>query len=107
MVDLKRVSATCEPYVQGSPMRLTAGIDAYFTSLKQPVPTPVDDQARDSIGKLLKQHAAYICSEKLTKQHQKYMKAAELYMTEKPAQWPDAPWIDFPQWCPDPACSGY
>ncbi|THV21287.1 hypothetical protein [Peteryoungia ipomoeae] len=107
MVELKRTSATCDRYVQGSPLSLMTGIDAYFTALKQPVPAPVDEKTRDSIGKLIKQHAAYICSTKLVKAQNNYMRAAAAYMDKKPAQWPDAPWIEFPQWCQDPACAEY
>jgi len=107
MVELKRTGATCEPYVRGSPLTVMAGIDAYFLALKQPVPDTVDQRARDSIGKLIKQHAAYICSTKLVKAQNNYVRAAASYMESKPAEWPDAPWIDFPQWCEDPACADY
>lgn len=107
MVELKRTGATCEPYVRGSPLTVMAGIDAYFAALKQPVPNTVDERTRDSIGKLIKQHAAYICSTKLAKAQNNYISAAALYMKDKPAEWPDAPWIDFPQWCQDPACADY
>lgn len=107
MVELKRTGATCEPYVRGSPLSLMAGIDAYFVALKQPVPNPVDERSKDSIGKLIKQHAAYICSTKLVKAQNNYINAAGSYVDNKPAEWPDAPWIDFPQWCQDPACAEY
>ncbi|MFL0695088.1 MAG: hypothetical protein ACJLUP_24375 [Agrobacterium tumefaciens] len=107
MVELKRTGATCETYVRGSPESLMTGIDAYFTALNQPVPNTVDQNAKDSIGKLIKQHAAYICSTKLVKAQNNYIRAAASYMETKPAQWPDAPWIDFPQWCEDPACADY
>lgn len=107
MVELKRTGATCETYVRGSPESVMTGIDAYFTALNQPVPNTVDQNAKDSIGKLIKQHAAYICSTKLVKAQNNYIRAAASYMETKPAQWPDAPWIDFPQWCEDPACADY
>jgi hypothetical protein len=107
MVELKRTGATCDAYVQGSPLSLMASIDAYFVALKQPIPNPVDERTRDSIGKLIKQHAAYICSTKLVKAQNNYIRAAASYMDSKPAEWPDAPWIDFPQWCQDPACAEY
>lgn len=107
MVELKRTGATCENYVRGSPESVMTGIDVYFTALNQPVPNTVDQNAKDSIGKLIKQHAAYICSTKLVKAQNNYIRAAASYMETKPAQWPDAPWIDFPQWCEDPACADY
>ncbi|MFN7023645.1 MAG: hypothetical protein ACK4QP_03830 [Pseudorhizobium sp.] len=107
MVELKRTGATCETYVRGSPLSVMAGIDAYFQTLKQPVPEPVDQRTKDSIGKLIKQHAAYICSTKLVKAQNNYMRSAAAYMEAKPAKWPDAPWMDFPQWCQDPACAEY
>lgn len=107
MVELKRTGATCENYVQGSPLTVMAGIDAYFAALKQPLPNSVDQRTKDSIGKLIKQHAAYICSTKLVKAQNNYIRAAASYMESKPAEWPDAPWIDFPQWCQDPACAEY
>lgn len=107
MVELKRTGATCENYVQGSPLTVMAGIDAYFAALKQPAPNSVDQRTKDSIGKLIKQHAAYICSTKLVKAQNNYIRAAASYMESKPAEWPDAPWIDFPQWCQDPACAEY
>jgi galactitol-specific phosphotransferase system IIB component len=107
MVELKRTGATCESYVRGSPMSVTSSIDAYFATLNQPVPNTVDQRSKDSIGKLIKQHAAYVCSTKLVKAQDNYLRAAASYMETKPAQWPDAPWIDFPQWCQDPACADY
>lgn len=107
MVELKRTGATCENYVQGSPLTVMAGIDAYFAALKQPLDNSVDQRTKDSIGKLIKQHAAYICSTKLVKAQNNYIRAAASYMESKPAEWPDAPWIDFPQWCQDPACAEY
>lgn len=107
MVELKRTGATCETYVRGSPQSVMTGIDAYFTALNQPVPDTVDQGAKDSIGKLIKQHAAYICSTKLVKAQNNYLRAAAFYMETKPARWPDAPWIEFPQWCQDPACADY
>ena len=107
MVELKRAGATCETVVQGSPLTVMSGIDAYFLALKQPVPNSIDQRAKDSIGKLIKQHAAYICSTKLVKAQNNYIRAAATYMESKPAEWPDAPWIDFPQWCQDPACAEY
>lgn len=107
MVELKRTGATCETYVRGSPQSVMTGIDAYFTALNQPVPNTVDQDAKDSIGKLIKQHAAYICSTKLVKAQNSYLRAAASYMETKPTQWPDAPWIEFPQWCQDPACADY
>lgn len=107
MVELKRTGATCETYVRGSPQSVMTGIDAYFTALNQPVPNTVDQDAKDGIGKLIKQHAAYICSTKLVKAQNNYLRAAASYMETKPTQWPDAPWIEFPQWCQDPACADY
>ncbi|MBC2774381.1 hypothetical protein H6M51_16060 [Rhizobium sp. AQ_MP] len=107
MVELKRTGATCEPYVRGSPLTVMSGIDAYFTTLNQPVPNTVDQRTKDSIGKLIKQHAAYICSTKLEKAQTNYLRAAAAYMQTKQEKWPDAPWIEFPQWCQDPACADY
>ena len=107
MVELKRTGSVCEPYLNGSPLQTMTGIDAFFTALNQPVPSPRDKAAEARVGQLVKQHAAYICSQKLLKAQNQYIKAAKLYMAQKSANWPDAPSIIFPQWCRDAACSDY
>ncbi len=107
MVELKRTGSVCEPYLQGSPLSAMAGIDAFFSALNQPVPNPTNKAEEQRVGQLVKQHAAYVCTQKLLKSQNQYMNAAKLYMETKSANWPDAPPIIFPQWCTDPACSGY
>jgi hypothetical protein len=107
MVELKKTGSVCEPYLKSSPLDAMTGIDVFFTALNQPVPNPRDKAAQARLGQLIKQHAAYICSQKLLTAHNQYMNAAKLYMARKSAGWPDAPGIHFPQWCRDPACTDY
>jgi hypothetical protein len=107
MVELKRVSDTCESFVQGSPKSQLMEIDAYFAKLNQPIPEPEDPDTKADIGKLIKQHAAYICSQKLNRAQRDYYVAAAAYMEKKPEQWPAAPMVQFPQWCQDPSCGEY
>ncbi|QLF71035.1 hypothetical protein FE840_016585 [Peteryoungia desertarenae] len=107
MVELKRVSDTCESFVQGSPKSQLSEIDAYFAMLNQPIPEPVDEETKSAIAKLIKQHAAYLCSQKLNRAQRDYYMAAAAYMEKKPEQWPAAPMVQFPQWCQEADCGDY
>ena len=107
LVNLKTVGSTCSSAFSTSPTAYLTEVDKYFQVLGQPVPKPEDPAAKRSISKLVKQHAAYVCSEKLRKAYANYARNAVSYMQNKPEQWPPAPKVSFPNWCSDAMCSNY
>lgn len=107
LVDLKTVGNTCSSYLSNSPLAYMNEVDKYFLVLGQPVPQPIDAATSRSLSRLVKQHAAYICSQKMNQAYSNYSRHATVYMESKPDNWPPAPQVRFPKWCNDSLCSDY
>lgn len=104
MVTMRTAAVTCNRFVANSPQDRTNSIVEFFGLLNQELPELADRTTQASLNLFVPSQAAVLCREKLDAAYRGYQGQRQIYLDNKPDDWPEPPAVANGPWCSSENC---